>query len=99
MFEKNPNTIDITLSCSLAILARSQGGVKILSTAEEVEGFAKQMFGDNLVTKQTSEDGQTVNMVLVNKGINITDEVRAHSKRRATSHVPAPSLTIIFFLQ
>jgi succinyl-CoA synthetase beta subunit len=32
------------------------------------------MFGDNLVTKQTSEDGQTVNMVLVNKGIDITDE-------------------------
>ncbi|GMI14568.1 hypothetical protein TrVE_jg10535 [Triparma verrucosa] len=51
-----------------------KGGVKILSTADEVEGFADQMFGDNLVTKQTSEDGQTVNMVLVNKGINITDE-------------------------
>ena len=29
-----------------------QGGVKILSTADEVESFSEQMFGDNLVTKQ-----------------------------------------------
>jgi len=32
------------------------------------------MFGDNLVTKQTDDAGQTVNMVLVNKGIDIQQE-------------------------
>lgn len=51
-----------------------KGGVKILNNSAEVEKLSAQMFGDNLVTKQTSEDGQTVNMVLVNKGIDITDE-------------------------
>ncbi len=51
-----------------------QGGVKILKSAGEVESFAKQMFGDSLVTKQTGPEGQTVNAVLVNKGIDIKDE-------------------------
>ena len=35
-----------------------QGGVKILSTADEVESFSQQMFGDKLVTKQVRSSEQ-----------------------------------------
>jgi succinyl-CoA synthetase beta subunit len=51
-----------------------KGGVKILSKAEEVETNTQTMLGDYLVTKQTSEQGQQVNTVLVNEGISIEKE-------------------------
>jgi len=48
-----------------------KGGVKICKTPEEVEGFAKQMIGYNLVTAQTPKEGLKVNAVLVHEGVDI----------------------------
>lgn len=41
------------------------GGVKLVTTKDEVEAFAKQWLGNNLVTYQTDEKGQPVSRILV----------------------------------
>lgn len=48
-----------------------KGGVKICTTAEQVEQYAAQMLGAKLVTKQTGPAGQLCAKVLVNEGISI----------------------------
>ena len=48
-----------------------KGGVKICTTAEEVEAMAGKMLGGHLVTKQTGPAGQLVSKVLVNEGIKV----------------------------
>lgn len=48
-----------------------KGGVKICKTSEEIENFAKQMIGYNLITKQTSKEGLPVNSVLVLESCDI----------------------------
>jgi succinyl-CoA synthetase beta subunit len=40
-----------------------QGGVKLVSTPEQVQVIAAQMFGDRLVTAQTPPEGVLVNKV------------------------------------
>lgn len=51
------------------------GGVKLVSTAEEVEEFAKQWLGNRLVTYQTDANGQPVNHILVETCTDIDQEL------------------------
>ena len=50
------------------------GGVKIAKTADEVQKYARDMFGMTLVTHQTGPEGKIVKRVLIEKGCNIADE-------------------------
>jgi succinyl-CoA synthetase beta subunit len=52
-----------------------QGGVKVCSSAAEVEGFARQMLQQVLVTKQTGPDGRVVSKVLVEAASSIKREL------------------------
>lgn len=51
------------------------GGVKLVSTKEEVATFAKSLLGTNLVTYQTDAKGQPVNAVLVEETSDIGREL------------------------
>lgn len=51
-----------------------KGGVHILSDASAVKDVTSKMLGNSLVTKQTGDEGQVVNQVLINEGITIEDE-------------------------
>ena len=51
------------------------GGVKLVSTAEEVEEFAKKWLGNRLVTYQTDANGQPVNHILVETCTDIAQEL------------------------
>jgi len=42
---------------------------------DSVQEFSSKMFGNNLITKQTSDEGQTCGKVLINEGINIKREL------------------------
>ena len=51
-----------------------KGGVKVVSDANAAFEAGKNMLGQVLVTKQTGEEGRTVNKVLVESGSNIKKE-------------------------
>lgn len=51
------------------------GGVKLVSNTEEVDAFAKQWLGKNLVTYQTDANGQPVNRILVESCTDIAKEL------------------------
>lgn len=51
------------------------GGVKLVSTKQEIEDFAKQWLGNNLVTYQTDENGQPVSRILVESCTDIAQEL------------------------
>lgn len=51
------------------------GGVKLLKTKAEIEAFAKQWLGKNLVTYQTDEKGQPVSRILVETCTDIDKEL------------------------
>ncbi len=51
------------------------GGVKLVSTKAEVEEFAKQWLGKNLITYQTDENGQPVSRILVEACTDIDNEL------------------------
>lgn len=51
------------------------GGVKLLKTKGEIEAFAKQWLGNNLVTYQTDEKGQPVSRILVETCTDIDQEL------------------------
>ncbi|MDG2047472.1 MAG: ADP-forming succinate--CoA ligase subunit beta [Halioglobus sp.] len=51
------------------------GGVKLVKTKAEIEGFAKQWLGKRLVTYQTDEAGQPVSKILVETCTDIADEL------------------------
>jgi succinyl-CoA synthetase beta subunit len=51
------------------------GGVKLVSTAEEIVEFASHWLGNNLVTYQTDEKGQPVNILLLEECIEIEKEL------------------------
>ena len=51
------------------------GGVEVVSTIEEVKGFAEKWLGSNLVTFQTDEKGQPVNEILIETCTNIDQEL------------------------
>ncbi|QXK92184.1 ADP-forming succinate--CoA ligase subunit beta [Neoehrlichia mikurensis] len=50
------------------------GGVKIAKTTDEVNNFVRQMLHSQLVTYQTSPEGQKVNKVYLEEGCNIKKE-------------------------
>lgn len=51
------------------------GGVKLVSTKEEVAEVARSLLGTNLVTYQTTADGQPVNQVLIEEPCDIEREL------------------------
>ncbi len=63
------------------------GGVKLVSTKEEVADITRSLLGKNLVTYQTTAEGQPVNQVLIEEPCDIEKElylgaVIDRSKRR-----------------
>lgn len=51
------------------------GGVKLVSSKEEISDFADQWLGKNLVTYQTDENGQPVSKILVESCTDIAEEL------------------------
>ncbi|TVZ39531.1 succinyl-CoA synthetase (ADP-forming) beta subunit [Alteromonadaceae bacterium 2753L.S.0a.02] len=51
------------------------GGVKLVKSKAEIEEFAKQWLGNNLVTYQTDENGQPVSRILVETCTDIDQEL------------------------
>jgi len=51
------------------------GGVKLVTTKDEIRDFAKAQLGTNLVTYQTDEKGQPVNIILVETCTDIAQEL------------------------
>lgn len=51
------------------------GGVKLVSSKEEIKAFAEQWLGKNLVTYQTDEKGQPVSRILVESCTDIAQEL------------------------
>ncbi len=51
------------------------GGVKLVDSKADVEAFAKQWLGKNLVTYQTDANGQPVSKILVESLTDIADEL------------------------
>ncbi|MDO3382085.1 ADP-forming succinate--CoA ligase subunit beta [Gilvimarinus algae] len=51
------------------------GGVKLVKSKGEIEAFAKQWLGKNLVTYQTDEKGQPVSRILVESCTDIDQEL------------------------
>lgn len=51
------------------------GGVKVVSTKEEISQFMKDLLGKNLVTYQTTAEGQPVNQILVEEPCDIAKEL------------------------
>lgn len=51
------------------------GGVKLVSTKDEIANFAQSLFGTRLVTYQTDERGQPVNAVLIEEASAIDREL------------------------
>ena len=51
------------------------GGVKIARSIEEVKDIAENMIGMNLITPQTGTEGQRVNKVYIEEGIDIVLEL------------------------
>ncbi|MGH1472612.1 MAG: ADP-forming succinate--CoA ligase subunit beta [Cellvibrionaceae bacterium] len=51
------------------------GGVKLVSTKDDIKAFAEKWLGKNLVTYQTDEDGQPVSRILVETCTDIAQEL------------------------
>ena len=51
------------------------GGVKLVSSKEDIKAFAEQWLGKNLVTYQTDENGQPVSKILVESCTDIAQEL------------------------
>src|SRR5690554_4518597 len=51
------------------------GGVKLVKSKAEIEAFAEQWLGKNLVTYQTDEKGQPVSRILVETCTDIAKEL------------------------
>src|SRR5688500_14654458 len=50
------------------------GGVKIARSLAEVEREARAMLGKTLITKQTGQNGKSVNRLYIEKGVAIAKE-------------------------
>lgn len=51
------------------------GGVKVAKSLDEVCDYANQMIGSELKTKQTGDTGLPINMVLIEEGLDIANEL------------------------
>jgi len=49
-----------------------KGGVQFSTDPKEMSAHAKEMIGNNLITKQTAAEGQTVKKVLVHESLNFS---------------------------
>ena len=54
--------------------AEAKGGVRLAKSIDEVEGAAREMLGNTLVTIQTGEAGKQVNRLYVTDGVDIAAE-------------------------
>jgi succinyl-CoA synthetase beta subunit len=57
-----------------------QGGVQIVNSASKAANFAEKMIGNTLVTKQTGEQGQLCQSVLINQVGVIESRLRVAAK-------------------
>ena len=53
------------------------GGVKVATSLDEVEQYANNIHGMNLVSKQTGPEGRVVKRLLVEEGVDIGSELYA----------------------
>jgi len=51
------------------------GGVKVAKSIEQVKEYANQIMGMQLITHQTSAEGQKVNRLLIEEGADIKQEL------------------------
>ena len=51
-----------------------KGGVQVIFDKEQVSAIASSMMGNTLVTKQTGEQGKTVNKIFIEEGCDIERE-------------------------
>lgn len=51
------------------------GGVKVAKSLQEVQDYANQIMGMNLVTHQTGPEGKVVKRLLIEQGVNIDREL------------------------
>ena len=51
------------------------GGVELVSSIEEAEAFVEKWLGKNLVTFQTDEKGQPINIILIEECSDIEEEL------------------------
>lgn len=51
------------------------GGVKVAKSLQEVQDYANQIMGMNLVTHQTGPEGKVVKRLLIEQGVNIAREL------------------------
>lgn len=51
-----------------------KSGVQFSTDPSEMSGYAKEMLGNNLMTKQTPPEGQTVKKVLVHESLNFSKD-------------------------
>jgi succinyl-CoA synthetase beta subunit len=70
------NTFPVVVKAQIHAGGRGKGGgVKLAHSVHEVERIAGQILGMNLVTHQTGPQGQTVNKLLVEQGLDIQREM------------------------
>ena len=70
------NTFPVVVKAQIHAGGRGKGGgVKLAHSVHEVESIAGQILGMNLVTHQTGPQGQTVNKLLVEQGLDIQREM------------------------
>ncbi|NBO65751.1 MAG: succinate--CoA ligase subunit beta, partial [Acidobacteria bacterium] len=50
------------------------GGVKLARTMEEVHQYSRDIIGMNLITHQTGPEGRIVRTLLIEEGLNISQE-------------------------
>jgi succinyl-CoA synthetase beta subunit len=50
-----------------------KGGVQFSTDPAELANYSREMFGNNLITKQTPPEGQTVKKVLVHESLNFSE--------------------------
>jgi len=73
---KQMNTFPVAIKAQVLAGGRGKGGgVKLAQSAQEVEEKAGQILHMNLVTPQTGSEGQKVNKVLVEQGVDIEKEL------------------------
>ena len=53
------------------------GGVKLANNVQEVKTYANEIIGMNLITHQTSPEGQKVNCILIEEASDIKQELYA----------------------
>ncbi len=73
---KDLDTLPVVVKAQIHAGGRGKGGgVKVCRTLDEVQHWAGQILGMNLVTHQTGPEGQSVKRLLVEQGVAIDKEL------------------------